>query len=157
MYSLFLGRKNSSHITITILFHHCDSFIVVASLTISLYDLTVSENIFRQNRQHNNQPSFISRAHKFIRSQRKQKKMANNKTSGDEPKWVSDSADGRLLQNLVETGNIDGMTAAQIRTKYTTFAKYKNPLFTSNLRRFRERYRSSTPNRRDGNGGKLEC
>lgn len=83
--------------------------------------------------------------------------MANNKTSGDEPKWVSDSADGRLLQSLVQSGDIDGMTAAQIRAKHTTFLKYRNPLFTSNLRRFRERYRSSsTPNRHDGNGGKLE-
>jgi hypothetical protein len=56
----------------------------------------------------------------------------------DDMQWQTETADGRFLQNMIECGAADGLTAGDIRKKYPhIFGKYSNARFTGALRRAR--------------------
>jgi hypothetical protein len=60
-----------------------------------------------------------------------------NGTPNGDNRWSSNSADGRLLQSLIETGVITGMSAKTVQMNYPQFKTYANNSFAANLRRFR--------------------
>jgi hypothetical protein len=60
-------------------------------------------------------------------------------------KWKTDSADGHLLQSLIENGAIKGMPSSQVRENFSTFQKYDPRSFCTTYGRLRKMW---------GNGNK---
>ena len=68
-------------------------------------------------------------------------KSAKVNTKGEIIRWSARSNDGRLLKMLIENGNISpSMTAGDVRTKYTMFAKYSYSCFASALSNSRKSF-----------------
>ena len=70
-------------------------------------------------------------------------KSAKVNAKGKIIRWSARSDDGRLLKMLIENGNITpSMTAGDVRTKYTMFAKYSYTCFASALTNARKSFAS---------------
>ena len=68
-------------------------------------------------------------------------KLEKTNSKGEIIRWSARSDDGRLLKMLIENGNISpSMTAGDVRTKYTMFAKYSSSCFASALSNSRKSF-----------------
>ena len=69
------------------------------------------------------------------------RKLEKTNSKGKIIRWSARSDDGRLLKMLIENGNISpSMTAGDVRTKYTMFAKYSYSCFASALSNSRKSF-----------------
>ena len=70
-------------------------------------------------------------------------KLEKMNSKGEIIRWSARSDDGRLLKMLIENGNISpNMTAGEVRTKYTMFAKYSYSCFASALSNSRKSFKT---------------